>query len=159
MKCLAAFLFATLAAGSTGCTGTECNLKGVPQGLQFEIDSGPTAADYELQFEHANGLLKVDYAVMPDGKVKCLEGCEDRDADFRVDPSAWSADSFTSNMVVLAVTGAEHVHDLPHELHLTVLRDAVAVYDQVYTPVYKHSEPWGDGCGESVTSHVKLTLP
>jgi hypothetical protein len=96
---------------------------------------------------------------MPDGKVQCLEGCKDLDDEYRVEPSDWSATSFTANMVVLAVTGAEHVHDLPHELHLTVLRDAVAVYDQVLTPVYVHSEPWGDGCGESVNSNVEVTLP
>lgn len=156
MKCLILGV-ATIGTLASGCTG-PCSRIDVSQGLLFSIDNGPAPANYELQFEHAHGLLTVNYGVMADGTVQCVEDCEARDGVFHVAPEPWTADSFTPDLVSLALTGAEHLHNLPHDLHLTVLRDGVAVHDQVYTPSYKVDEAWGEGCGEAVFANIDVML-
>lgn len=158
MRSIAIVAFATLATTS-GCTDRSCNAIGFVQGLTFSIDSGPARADYQMQVEHEGGLLLLDYSVMDDGRVQCVEGCADVDNTLAIGPMYYDEGAFQSDWMHLTIQGTPDWKELPSEVHVKILRDAVLAHDEVYMPIYQHSEPWGDGCGEGIRAAYDVTMP
>ncbi|NVB80014.1 MAG: hypothetical protein HOV81_16585 [Kofleriaceae bacterium] len=158
MRYFAIVGIAMLAAGS-GCTNHDCNAIGVVQGLTFSIDSGPAPADYQLQVEHDGGLLQIDYSAMDDGRVQCVEGCTDLDDTLSIGPEWYDEGAFKTDWMHLTILGTPDWKALPSEVRVKIFRDAALAHDEVYTPIYRHSEPWGEDCGEAIQASYDVMLP